>query len=71
MNANLEQNAAAVLAQKNWTGLSLRELIDAGRISKTDKKTVREFVRAALGDPPTVDEIRVQSAICAFIIRQA
>jgi hypothetical protein len=40
-----------VLDHKNWTGLSLAELVWAHRISPADYKTIWSFVTAALGEP--------------------
>ena len=46
------------LNHKNWTGLSLAELVAAGRISPSDHKVIWSFTTAALGDPANMDEWR-------------
>ena len=48
----------SVLNHKNWTGLSLAELVDAGRISPSEPKVIWSFTTAALGDPANMDEWR-------------
>ena len=45
-----------VLDHKNWTGLSLAELVWAHRISPADYKTIWSFVIAALGEPANMEE---------------
>lgn len=47
-----------ILNHKNWTGLSLAELVDAGRISPSEQKVIWSFTTAALGDPANMDEWR-------------
>jgi len=64
---NVPAAAAAVLLFKNWTGRTLADLIDAGRIDAADRETIRQFVRAALGNAATVGEIRNQETITEYI----
>lgn len=64
---NVPAAAARVLAHKNWTGHTLAKLIDAGRVLRSDKKTLREFVRAALGDAATIEGVRAQILIAEHI----
>ena len=52
-----------VLNHKNWTGLNLRELVDAGRIQADDLKAIRDFTKAALGEPLNMDEWHEQREI--------
>ena len=52
-----------VLNHQNWTGLSLRELVDAGRIQADDRKVIFEFTKAALGEPLSMDEWKKKKEI--------
>lgn len=45
-----------ILNHRNWTGLSLAELVDAGRIAPNEQKVIWSFTTAALGDPANMDE---------------
>jgi hypothetical protein len=47
-----------VLNHKNWTGLNLKELVDAGRVIPSDSKTIWEFVKSALGEPKDMNEFK-------------
>jgi len=47
-----------VLNQKNWTGLNLRELVEAGRVIPSDSKIIWEFVKSALGEPKDMNEFK-------------
>ena len=53
----------AVLNHKNWTGLTLTELVEAGRVIPSDTKTIWEFVKAALGEPKDIEEYRAFKVI--------
>ena len=44
------------LAAKNWTGLSLGEMLEAGRIGWEDSATIRTWCKIALGEPVNVFE---------------
>jgi hypothetical protein len=57
-----------VLNHKNWTNLTLRELVDAGRIQADDKKVIGDFTKAALGEPRDMDEWNEQREIPALVI---
>jgi hypothetical protein len=57
-----------VLNHKNWTGISLRELVDAGRIQSDDLNVIRDFTKAALGEPKDMDEWRKQREITAMVV---
>jgi hypothetical protein len=48
--------AELVLNHRNWTGLSLAELVDAGRISPSEHKVIWSFTAATLGDPADMAE---------------
>jgi hypothetical protein len=50
------EKAESVLNHKNWTGLSLAELVDAGRISPSEHKVIWSFTTATLGDPADMAE---------------
>lgn len=64
---NVPAAAARVLDYVNWTGHTLAQLINAGRVLRSDKKTIRDFVRAALGDAPTIEGVRAQILIAEYI----
>ena len=57
-----------VLNHKNWTGLSLRELVDAGRIQAENLNVIRDFTKAALGEPKDMDEWHKQREIPAMVV---
>jgi hypothetical protein len=48
----------AVLDRANWTGLTLRDLVDAGRILADDTKVIWEFTKAALGEPDSLEQFK-------------
>ena len=62
------EKVSLVLNHKNWTGISLRELVDAGRIQADDKRVIRDFTKAALGEPLDMDEWHEQMEITALVI---
>lgn len=62
------EQVSLVLNHKNWTNLTLRELVDAGRIQADDKKVIGEFTKAALGEPVDMDEWHEQREIPALVI---
>lgn len=68
MNKKQIESVSLVLNHKNWTGLSLRELVNAGRIQSDDKKVMGEFTKAALGEPKDMDEWHEQREITALVI---
>ena len=68
MNKKQIEQVSLVLNHKNWTGLTLRELVDAGRIQADDQKVIREFTKAALGEPRDMDEWHEQKEIAALVI---
>lgn len=57
-----------VLNHKNWTSLTLRKLVDAGRIQADDQRVIRDFTKAALGEPLNMDEWHEQREITALVI---
>jgi 1,4-dihydroxy-2-naphthoyl-CoA synthase len=57
-----------VLNHKNWTSLTLRELVDAGRIQADDQRVIRDFTKAALGEPLNMDEWHEQREIPKLVI---
>jgi len=56
-------NIETVLNHKNWTGLTLTELVEAGRVIPSDTKTIWEFVKAALGEPKDIEEFKAFKGI--------
>jgi hypothetical protein len=62
------ESVSLVLNHKNWTGLTLRELVDAGRIQADDLKAIRDFTKAALGEPINMDEWNEQREISMLVI---
>ena len=68
MNKKQIEQVSLVLNHKNWTGLSLRELVDAGRIQADDKKVIGDFTKAALGEPRDMGEWHERSEITALVI---
>lgn len=61
------EQVSLVLNHKNWTGLTLRELVDAGRIQADDKKVIGDFTKTALGEPVGMDEWHEQREIHALV----
>lgn len=68
MNKKQIEAVSLVLNYKNWTGLTLRELVDAGRIQADDKKVIGDFAKAALGEPVDMDEWHERREITALVI---
>ena len=68
MNKKQIEAVSLVLNHKNWTGLTLRELVDAGRIQADDQRVMRDFAKAALGEPKDMDEWHEQREIPALVI---
>ena len=64
------ESVSLVLNHKNWTGLSLRELIDLGRVYQKDRPTITAFVREVLGEPASVDQLTKQRAIVNAIMER-
>ena len=62
------ESVSLVLNHKNWTGLTLRELVDAGRIQADDLKVIREFTKVALGEPRDMDEWHEQKETSALVV---
>lgn len=67
MNKKQIESVSLVLNHKNWTGLTLRELVDAGRIQADDLKVIRDFTKVALGEPRDMDEWHEQSEISSLV----
>ena len=57
-----------VLDHKNWTGVTLRELIYLGRVYQKDRPTITAFVREVHGEPTSVDQLTNQRAIVDAIM---
>jgi len=57
-----------IISTPNWTGLTLAQLVDAGRIDPTDAPTITQWVKATLGDPRTLDELHNQRALAQEVI---
>jgi len=56
----MNKQATNAMAHPNWTGLTLAELIQAGRISPTDTHTIRKFVQEANEQPTTIEQAMEQ-----------
>ena len=52
-----------VLNHKNWTNMTLQDLVEAGRVIPSDSKTIWEFVKAALGEPKDMEEFKAFKGI--------
>jgi hypothetical protein len=65
---NTKEQIDAVLNHTNWTGMSLHELIAAGRIIPTDKKTIWKFVTAALGEPEDMTQWEEMRRVNALVM---
>ena len=57
MTANIEEIANTTLTQKNWTGLTLAELIEAGRIH-ADSKDIQSWIIQAHGQAKNLDQLK-------------
>ena len=62
------ESVRLVLNHKNWTGLTLRELVDAGRIQADNQRVIGDFTKAALGEPKDMNEWHDQREIHALVI---
>jgi hypothetical protein len=60
----------ATMEHRNWTGLTLRELIDLGRIYHKDRPTITAFVREVHGEPNSIDQLTKQRAIVNAIMER-
>ena len=60
----------ATMEHKNWTGLTLRELIDLGRIYHKDRPTITAFVREVHGEPTSIDQLTKQRGIVNEIMER-
>jgi hypothetical protein len=63
----MKTETQTVLNHKNWTGMTLTELVEAGRVIPSDTKTVWEFVKAALGEPKDMEEFKVLKSIASEV----
>ena len=68
MRVRASEPVSLVLNHKNWTGLSLRELVDAGRIQAENLNVIRDFTKAALGEPKDMDEWHERREIAAMVV---
>jgi hypothetical protein len=62
------ESASLVLNHKNWTGLTLRELIDLGRICQKDRPTITAFVREVHGEPTSINQLTDQRGVVNAIM---
>jgi hypothetical protein len=60
----------STMEHKNWTGLSLRDLIDLGRVYQKDRATITAFVREVHGEPTSIDQLTKQRAIVNAIMER-
>jgi hypothetical protein len=58
----------ATMEHKNWTGLTLRELIDLGRIYHKDRPTITAFVREVHGEPTSINQLTEQRGVVNAIM---
>ena len=59
-----------VLNHKNWTGLTLLELIELGRVYQKDRPTITAFVREVHGEPTSINQLTKQRAIVNAIMER-
>jgi hypothetical protein len=64
------ESVSLVLNHKNWTGLSLRELIDLGRVYHKDRPTITAFVREVHGEPTSINQLTEQRGIVNAIMER-
>jgi hypothetical protein len=64
------ESVSLVLNHKNWTGLSLRELIDLGRVYQKDRPTITAFVREVHGERNSIDQLTKQREIVNAIMER-
>lgn len=57
----------SILNHKNWTGLTLTELVSTGRISADETKQIWDFTKAALGEPSNMDEFKAMKEIAKMV----
>lgn len=62
----MKEQIDTVLNHKNWTGLTLLELMEAGRVSR-DSKELTSFIKSALGEPRNLNELNNQIKIAQEI----
>jgi hypothetical protein len=62
------ESVSLVLNHKNWTGVTLRKLIELGRVYQKDRPTITAFVREVHGEPTSVDQLTKQRAIVNAIM---
>ena len=67
LDAPTAAQIAAVMETPNWTGLTLAQLIYAGRIDRTDTPTILKWTAAALGEIRTVDDLLSHRALARAI----
>lgn len=63
----MKTEIAAVLNHKNWTGMTIIELVEAGRVIPSDSKTIWEFVKSALGEPKDMEEFKILKSIASEV----
>ena len=64
---NKPQKIERCLAVKNWTGLSLGEMLEIGRVSWEDDTTIRDWCKIALGEPVNIAESRLLTDVVSAI----
>jgi len=65
-NMKTEEIANRTLTQKNWTGLTLAELIEAGRI-QADSKEVQSWIIQANGQAENLDHLKLYKEAAILI----
>jgi hypothetical protein len=64
---NKPQKIERCLAATNWTGLTLGEMLEAGRVSWEDFDTIRAWCKIALGEPVSYTESKLLSDVVSAI----
>ena len=64
------ESVSLVLNHKNWTGVTLRDLIDLGRVYQKDRATITAFVREVHGEPTSIDQLTKQRGIVNAIMER-
>ena len=59
-----------VLNHKNWTNLTLRDLVESGRVITGDTKAIWEFTKAALGEPTDMEQFKSYKEIAKAVTAQ-
>ena len=67
MQNDLQYATDRVLFSTNWTGLTLADLIEAGRITPTPEN-IRPWVRHEMPEPETLEQVKFHEQVLYCII---